>query len=163
MAFRQFERTSLQLSMGTLLSCLCASVAYADTLAPVKPASVDACVALASNADRLACYDAVFKPSALPVVQAAVVPEPVKKIDKPVVQPETFKEKVVDKVSNIKVIGKAPTLEPTTSLLDQRWELSEKANWVFGIFVLINLFTCYQFSGRAIKMSFQAVPTQIIR
>ncbi|MDN8482573.1 phospholipase, partial [Acinetobacter baumannii] len=103
MAFRQFERTSLQLSMGTLLSCLCASVAYADTLAPVKPASVDACVALASNADRLACYDAVFKPSALPVVQAAVVPEPVKKIDKPVVQPETFKEKVVDKVSNIKV------------------------------------------------------------
>lgn len=33
MAFRQFERTSLQLSMGTLLSCLCASVAYADTLA----------------------------------------------------------------------------------------------------------------------------------
>ncbi|HHP8316652.1 TPA: hypothetical protein ACSIU0_003224, partial [Acinetobacter baumannii] len=26
MAFRQFERTSLQLSMGTLLSCLCASV-----------------------------------------------------------------------------------------------------------------------------------------
>ncbi|SSQ93463.1 Outer membrane phospholipase A [Acinetobacter baumannii] len=40
MAFRQFERTSLQLSMGTLLSCLCASVAYADTLAPVKPASV---------------------------------------------------------------------------------------------------------------------------
>jgi hypothetical protein len=33
------------------------------------------------------------------------------------VQPETFKEKVVDTVSNIKVIGKAPTLEPTTSLL----------------------------------------------
>lgn len=62
-------------------------------LSPVKPASVDACVALASNADRLACYDAVFKPSALPVVQAAVVPEPVKKIDKPVVQPETFKRK----------------------------------------------------------------------
>ena len=55
-------------------------MAYADTLAPVKPASVDACVALASNADRLACYDAVFKPSALPVVQAAVVPEPVKKL-----------------------------------------------------------------------------------
>lgn len=46
MAFRQFERTSLQLSMGTLLSCLCASVVYADTLAPVKPATVDACVAL---------------------------------------------------------------------------------------------------------------------
>ena len=74
MAFRQFERTSLQLSMGTLLSCLCASVAYADTLAPVKPATVDACVALASNADRLACYDSVFKPSALPAVQAAAGP-----------------------------------------------------------------------------------------
>jgi hypothetical protein len=41
------------------------------------------------------------------VVQAAVVPEPVKKIDQPAVQPETFKEKVVDTVSNIKVIGKA--------------------------------------------------------
>ena len=127
MAFKQFERTSLQLSMGIVLSCLCASVTYADTLAPANPATVDACVALASNADRLACYDSVFKPAALPVVQAAVVPEPVKKIDQPAVQPETFKEKVVDTVSNIKVIGKAPTLEPTTSLLDQRWELSEKS------------------------------------
>lgn len=80
MAFKQFERTSLQLSMGIVLSCLCASVTYADTLAPANPATVDACVALASNADRLACYDSVFKPAALPVVQAAVVvPEPVKK------------------------------------------------------------------------------------
>jgi phospholipase A1 len=80
MAFKQFERTSLQLSMGIVLSCLCASVTYADTLAPANPATVDACVALASNADRLACYDSVFKPAALPVVQAAVVPEPVKKL-----------------------------------------------------------------------------------
>ena len=42
MAFKQFERTSLQLSMGIVLSCLCASVTYADTLAPANPATVDA-------------------------------------------------------------------------------------------------------------------------
>lgn len=79
MAFRQFERTSLQLSIVTVLSCLCASVTYADTLTPVNPATVNACVALTSNADRLACYDSLFNTSALPAVQAAAAPEPVKK------------------------------------------------------------------------------------
>jgi phospholipase A1 len=76
MSFKSFERTPLQLSMLSMLSCMGVSVVHAEMSvtsnqtpstvvktveAPAAPASAKACVALDSNADRLACYDAIFK------------------------------------------------------------------------------------------------------
>jgi phospholipase A1 len=60
MAFKKFERASLELSMGTMLSCLCASNTYADTLTCNSCYCRSMCC-IASNADRLACYDSMFK------------------------------------------------------------------------------------------------------
>ncbi len=76
MSFNFVERTPLQLSMLSILGCLGVSAAYAADVkstfppkavasttveASPSPASAKACVGLDSNADRLACYDALFK------------------------------------------------------------------------------------------------------
>ena len=73
MTFKSFEHTYLELGVFSLLSSLGMSFAHAQTIAPTNPATVEACVALASNADRLACYDSLFKaPTVIsPQVQAA--------------------------------------------------------------------------------------------
>ncbi len=61
MAFKSFERSTLVLSM-TVLSTLGVAKTHAQiSEVPAAPATAEACVALASNADRLACYDALFK------------------------------------------------------------------------------------------------------
>ena len=61
MAFKTFECTTLKLSIF-MLSSLSVSTSYA--VSPenlIAPASAEACVALESNADRLSCYDTLFK------------------------------------------------------------------------------------------------------
>ena len=130
MAFKSFERSYLELSVLTILG-LTTSLAHAQATAPASPATADACVALASNAERLACYDAIFK--APVVIQSQVqTPEPVVAVAAaPVVastekaQPESLKDKVVQKVSDLHILGAAPKFDPNVSLLDRRWELSE--------------------------------------
>ena len=61
MSFKSFERTSLKLSTLMVLSFSLVEVSHADDTALVDPASRQACGALESNADRLACYDKIFK------------------------------------------------------------------------------------------------------
>lgn len=61
MTFKSFERSHLGLSVITILSSLTTSLANAQATAPASPATAEACVALASNADRLACYDRLLK------------------------------------------------------------------------------------------------------
>lgn len=91
----------------------------------IKPASPEACVALASNIDRLACYDVLFKvpeqekPMALAAAQAQVA----------IVTPKadanaSLPEQVIQSVSNA-VATEAPAITPNLSLLDGNWELSE--------------------------------------
>ena len=124
MSFNRFERTPLNLSIVTMLSFWGVTSSYAqDSAEQIKPASSQACVALESNADRLACYDALFK-----------VPDP----DKPVYiseqraaqelestqQPKTLTDKIEKKVENLFSVHGAK-VDPNTSLLDKRWELSE--------------------------------------
>ena len=60
MAFKSFERGVLSLSVIMLSSAYTAAYAQ-DPVEKISPASPEACVGLESNADRLACYDAVFK------------------------------------------------------------------------------------------------------
>lgn len=124
MSFNRIERTPLNLSIVMMLSFWGVTSSYAqDSSEQIKPASSQACVALESNADRLACYDALFKTT-----------EP----DKPVYvseqraaqelentqQPKTLTDKIEKKVENLFSIHGAK-VDPNTSLLDKRWELSE--------------------------------------
>ncbi|KKW80943.1 phospholipase [Acinetobacter sp. AG1] len=133
MAFKSFERGHLELGVVMTLSALASSMVNAQTTTPAAPATVEACVALASNADRLACYDSLFKaPTVIaPQVQAA---EPIIAVATPSVEnknekaePTTLRDKVVQKVSDLHILGAAPKFDPNISLLDRRWELSEES------------------------------------
>lgn len=133
MAFKSFERSHLELSIVTILSSFATAGANAQATTPASPATVDACVALASNAERLACYDSLFKAptiiptqaqtDAAPEVAAAVAVVEPNETNKPV----SLKDKVVQKVSDLHVLGAAPKFDPNVSLLDRRWELSEES------------------------------------
>lgn len=124
MAFTHFERSALQL--GILLSAMAAVSASAQSTVPApKPATPEACVALESNADRLACYDALYKipPEAKPslvserLAAQELKPEPTEKL--------TLKEKVSHAFSERLFAVEAPQLNPNLSMLDRRWELSQ--------------------------------------
>ncbi|NNH01238.1 phospholipase A [Acinetobacter sp. ANC 5414] len=123
MAFKIIERTTLQLSMIMLSSLYVTNVNAVSPESSITPASPEACVALNSNADRLACYDTLFKvPEAektplLSERQAAneIAPKPT--------EPETIKEKISQGVSNLFAV-EGPKIDPNRSLLDKRWELS---------------------------------------
>ena len=123
MAFKKLERTALQLSMLMLSSLYVTNVNAVNSGSLITPASPEACVALESNADRLASYDTLFKiPEAektplLSERQAAIELAP-----KPT-EPETIKEKISQGVSSVFSV-EGPKIDPNRSLLDKRWELS---------------------------------------
>lgn len=124
MSFKNFERTPLNLSILMMLSFGLVTIAHADDTVQVNPASTQACVALESNADRLACYDKIFKtPTVAPQVlvseQRAALD-----IQKANVEPETLKDKITQKAENLFAIH-GDKIDPNTSLLDRRWELSQ--------------------------------------
>ncbi|RSN77267.1 phospholipase A [Acinetobacter haemolyticus] len=133
MTFKSFERSHLGLSVIAILSSLTTSLANAQATAPASPATAEACVALASNADRLACYDRLFKAPTIIESVEQPAPEPVLAASAPVVerkespQAESLKDKVVQKVSDFHILGPAPKFDPNVSLLDRRWELSEES------------------------------------
>lgn len=128
MTFKSLERTTLQLSL-IALSSLYVNSAFAQQNAEAiaKPATPEACTALALNAERLSCYDALFKipeeikPALISERQAAqeIKPEPT--------EPLTLKEKVSHAFSDRLFAAEAPNLNPNLSLLDSRWELSQES------------------------------------
>ncbi|WP_130802860.1 phospholipase A [Acinetobacter ihumii] len=139
MSFKSFERSPLQLSVLGMLSWMSVSAANAEsakltqtttvistpTEMPASPASAQACVALDSNAERLACYDALFKvPVDTVKAIAAQAAAPVQPMQEKV-QPTSLKEKVEEKVGALFALEAEP-FDPNVSLLDKRWELSEK-------------------------------------
>ncbi|MCU4582942.1 phospholipase A [Acinetobacter gyllenbergii] len=133
MAFKSFERSHLELSVLAILGSLATSLSHAESTAPTSPATVDACVALAANAERLACYDRLFKAPTIIPTQAQTDAAPILAAATPVVEsnekaePESLKDKVVQKVSDLHILGAAPKFDPNVSLLDRRWELSEES------------------------------------
>lgn len=100
----------------------------------ITPKTPQACLGLETNSDRLACYDAIFRP---------VPDSPINQIDTQksallaernattVASSEPKSTGIVAKVENTlfnnQFISAAPKFDPSVSLLDQRWELSEKA------------------------------------
>ncbi|WP_436897639.1 phospholipase A [Acinetobacter gyllenbergii] len=133
MAFKSFERSHLELSVLAILGSLMTSLSHAESTAPTSPATVDACVALAANAERLACYDRLFKAPTIIPTQAQTDAAPMVAAAMPAVEenepakPESLKDKVVQKVSDLHILGAAPKFDPNVSLLDRRWELSEES------------------------------------
>lgn len=131
MTFKKIERAQLELSILAILSSFAASNTFAQVAEPATPATVEACVALSSSADRLACYDSIFKaptviePQVTEPMVAAAPPVKSKELEKS--SPESLKDKVVQKVSDLNLIGAAPKFDPNVSLLDRRWELSEES------------------------------------
>lgn len=119
MAFKLFERTRLSLSIP-MLSALCAMNTYAEDFASsVQPSSPQACAYLESNVDRLTCYDRLFKSgtelSFVSERQAAKELTPA--ID------TSLTDKIKDTAEEL-IPVQGSQLKPSTSLLDQRWELS---------------------------------------
>ena len=107
MGYTAFERAPL--GLGILMLSL-GAVANDQVLNTLQPASPAACTALTSNAERLSCYDQLFKVT--PTEQADLVSQ-----DSAAV---SLTEKVLDTV----IPTAAAPLHPTRSFLDQRWELS---------------------------------------
>ena len=88
---------------------------------------------MASSAERLACYDSLFKAPTIIPTQVQTDAAPVVTVAVPVVEsnepdkPESLKDKVVQKLSDLHLLGAAPKFDPNVSLLDRRWELSEES------------------------------------
>ena len=124
MSFKNFERTPLNLSILMMLSFGLVTIAHADDTAQVNPASTQACVALESNADRLACYDKIFKTPTVALQVLVSEQRAALDIQKANVEPETLKDKITQKAENLFAIH-GDKIDPNTSLLDRRWELSQ--------------------------------------
>ncbi|WP_174492486.1 phospholipase A [Acinetobacter sp. Marseille-Q1623] len=124
MSFKNFERTPLNLSILMMLSFGWVTATHAEDTASVNPASTQACVALESNADRLACYDALFKVGTSEPVPVIVSEQrAAKELEAPKAEPQGIKAKIEDKVESLFSVHGAK-IDPNTSLLDKRWELS---------------------------------------
>ncbi|NHB58952.1 phospholipase A [Acinetobacter sp. 194] len=125
MPFKHFERTPLNLSIFLMLNFVGVSVSHAeDPSTQINPASSQACVALESNADRLACYDALFKiPNVDSSAPVYVSEQRAAKEIEAKEEPKTLANKIENKVENLFSVH--AQVDPNSSLLDKRWELSE--------------------------------------
>ena len=122
MAFNYIERSAMQL--GFVLSALFVAQANAQTLnSTVTPASPEGCVALESNAERLACYDALYKTT--PEETPHYVSER-RAANELAPEPETITGKISQRVNNV-FSPTGPDFKPSVSMLDSRWELSPES------------------------------------
>ena len=124
MSFKNFERTPLDLSILMMLSFGLVSTAQADDANQVAPASTQACVALESNADRLACYDKIFKTSTNTAPLIVSEQRAAQEIEVAKAEPTTLKEKISQKAENLFAIH-GDKVDPKSSLLYSRWGLSQ--------------------------------------
>lgn len=130
-------------SIPILATAISSSYVMANTVAPnisdptaqVQPRSATACIGLQSNSDRLACYDAFFQPETPFATDSAATANTVAvKVPEHLIDAAALPEPTVaDTIAQLPTIaadnffGDAPAFDPTTSLLDQRWELSENS------------------------------------
>ncbi len=123
------------------------SVANASAEQQYQPSSPEACVALEGSAERLSCYDSFFnKPATTAAATVGITPAQVaapssSKAASSVVlkdsraaveakaepSSEFTARDVLAKMNPLDWAGKAPNFDPSVSLLDRRWELSENA------------------------------------
>ena len=112
--------TTLRLSLVVLGVACSSGVQAQDASLVTTPASAQACAALEAAAERLSCYDSVFRLEA----QENIISERQAALDLAIAKPDQSSlEKATEQLVRL-----APTpaagLQPTTSFLDRRWELS---------------------------------------
>lgn len=123
MALNSYKRPTLQLSI--LLGCFSGAQVYAEemqTPSSPMPATAEACAAVETNAERLACYDAVFR---IPEAEKPLLVSERRAAAEIAPEPDNLKAKIEQRVSN--VISEGSQLKPHLSLLDGRWELSPES------------------------------------
>ena len=101
MAFKTLQCTTLQLSMMMLGALYVTNINAKNPDSLIAPASPEACVALESNADRLACYDTLFKVPETEKPQLVSERQAANQIAPAPTEPETIKEKISHGVSNV--------------------------------------------------------------
>lgn len=126
MALNSFKRPTLQLSI--LLGCMGGAQGYAEenqTTIPSSPmpATAEACAAVETSAERLACYDALFK---VPEAERVVLVSERRAAAELAPEPDNLKARIDKTVSKVTVSEGSP-LKPNLSLLDSRWELSPES------------------------------------
>lgn len=123
MALNSFKRSTLQLSV--LLGCAVGTQVNAEetVVNSPMPATAEACAALESSAERLACYDALFK---IPVTNKPEIVSERRAAAEIAPEPDNLKAKIGQTVSNI-YASEGSKLMPNLSLLDSRWELSPES------------------------------------
>ncbi|MEB5930245.1 phospholipase A [Acinetobacter schindleri] len=126
MALNSFKCPTLQLSI--LLGCMGGAQVYAEenqTTIPSSPmpATAEACAAVETSAERLACYDALFK---VPEAERVVLVSERRAAAELAPEPDNLKARIDKTVSTVTVSEGSP-LKPNLSLLDSRWELSPES------------------------------------
>lgn len=124
MALNSVKRSTLQL--GVLLGCAVGTHANAENPVLVNsptPATAEACAALEVSAERLACYDTLFKASGSNQPEIVSEQRAAQEL-RPTA--DSLKAKSADIFSNI-YTSERPRLTPTESLMDSRWELSPES------------------------------------
>ena len=123
MALNSFKRSTLQLSV--LLGCAVGTQVNAEetVVNSPTPATAEACAALESSAERLACYDTLFK---IPVTDKPAIVSERRAAAEIAPEPDNLKAKIGQTVSNI-YASEGSKLTPNLSLLDSRWELSPES------------------------------------
>ncbi|WP_159515798.1 phospholipase A [Acinetobacter sp. 18QD2AZ41W] len=124
MALNSFRRSTLQLSV--VLGCTVGTQVNAEEKIVVNspmPATAEACAALEISAERLACYDSLFK---IAVTDKPVIVSERRAAAEIAPEPNNFKARIGQTVSNI-YASEGSKLTPNLSLLDSRWELSPES------------------------------------
>lgn len=123
MALNSFKRSTLQLSV--LLGCAVGTQVNAEEIVvnSPTPATAEACAALEISAERLACYDTLFK---IPVTDKPAIVSERRAAAEIAPEPDNLKAKIGQTVSNI-YASEGSKLTPNLSLLDSRWELSPES------------------------------------
>ncbi|MDM1343355.1 MULTISPECIES: phospholipase A [Acinetobacter] len=124
MALNSFRRSTLQLSV--VLGCTVGTQVNAEEKIVVNspmPATAEACAALEISAERLACYDSLFK---IAIIDKPVIVSERRAAVEIAPEPDNLKARMGQTVSNI-YASEGSKLTPNLSLLDSRWELSPES------------------------------------
>ncbi|ENW86288.1 hypothetical protein F906_01342 [Acinetobacter pseudolwoffii] len=124
MALNSFRRSTLQLSV--VLGCTVGTQVNAEEKIVVNspmPATAEACAALEISAERLACYDSLFK---IAIIDKPVIVSERRAAVEIAPEPDNLKARIGQTVSNIYAF-EGSKLTPNLSLLDSRWELSPES------------------------------------
>ena len=124
MALNSFRRSTLQLSV--VLGCTVGTQVNAEEKIVVNspmPATAEACAALEISAERLACYDSLFK---IAIIDKPVIVSERRAAVEIAPEPDNLKARMGQTVSNI-YASEGSKLTPNLALLDSRWELSPES------------------------------------